>query len=406
MMKLRTTTPASISQKAKKGMLIAIATLVLIGSGTVYLQTRPASADQYDDKIRALQADMDRYQKEANRLNAQAVTLKNTIAQLVNQKNALQARIDVNQAKHDKLVIEIADTEKQIKENQDALGDTITDLYLDDDISPIEMLASSQNIGEFLDKQEYRNSVKDSLSSTIKKVKDLKESLTKKQTEVKAVLAEQKATRDDLRAKESEQASLLAQTQNDESKFQGMISANEKEIAKARAAQKAMWDRANSTGGVSVVKAGRNLTYESQWSPKSCAMGGPGGWYSYGGSDGNGHDTNLSNGGIGSYGCRQCASYAAWKVFRATGTYYSWGNGGNFAAAAIGAGYTNLGSNPQPGSVAVMWGDPGHVAWVEQVSGNDVLVSQYNWQVNGQYGMYSEMWLNKGVFDQYVKIAR
>lgn len=397
MMKLRSTTPVSISRRVKNASLIFTA-VILVGIGIIYTQTRPASADQYDDKIRALQADMNRYQAEANRLNSEAVTLKNTIAQITNQKNAIQARIEVNQAQHDKLVIEIKDTEEEIKENQDALGTTIADMYVDDTISPVEMLASSQNIGDFLDKQEYRNSVKDELGSTIKKVKDLKASLTKKQKEVAKVLAEQKAARDDLRAKESEQATLLARTQNDESKYQGMISSNKKEIAKARAAQAAMQARANSSGGYSVVSSGSLGAYTSLWAPNSCSMGGPGGWYSYGGADGNGGD------GRG-YGCRQCASYAAWKIANETGRYYKWGNGGMFAGRAVAAGYKNLGGNPQPGSIAVMWGDPGHVAWVEAVSGNQVLVSQYNWQINGQYGMYSEMWLNKSVFDQYVKIT-
>ncbi len=396
MMKLRFTTPASHSLYIKRAFLVAIALLFLV-AGTIATLNRPASADQFDDKIRALQADMNRYQAEANRLNAEAVSLKNTIAQITNQKNAIQAQIDVNQAQHDKLVVEIADTEKQIKDNQDALGTIIADLYVDDSISPIEMLASSQNIGDFLDKQEYRNSVKEELGSTIKKVKDLKEQLTSKQKEVAKVLAEQKAARDDLRAKESEQASLLAQTQNDESKYQGMISNNKKEIAKARAAQAAMQARANSSGGYTVVNSGSLGEYTSLWAPNSCWMGGPGGWYSYGGANGNGGD------GRG-YGCRQCASYVAWRIAKETGLYYKWGNGGMFAGKAVAAGYKNLGGNPQPGSIAVMWGDPGHVAWVEDVQGNQVLVSQYNWQINGQYGMYSEMWLNKSVFDQYVKI--
>jgi len=361
------------------------------------MQTRPASADQYDDKIRALQADMNRYQAEANRLNAEAVTLANTLAQITNQKNAIQAQIDVNQAQHDKLIIEIADTEQQIKDNQDALGTTIADMYLDDDISPIEMLASSKNISEFLDKQEYRNSVKEELGATIKKVKDLKAQLTTKKEEVTKLLAAQKVARDDLQAKQNEQANILAQTQNDESKYQGMIANNQKEIANARAAQAAMRARANNNGGYSVVSSGSLGAYTSLWAGKSCTMGGPGGWYSYGGVDGNGGD------GRG-YGCRQCASYAAWKVATVTGKYYKWGNGGMFASGAIRAGYQNLGSNPQPGSLAVMWGNPGHVAWVEAVSGNQILVSQYNWEINGQYGMYSEMWLSKNVFDQYVKI--
>ena len=324
------------------------------------------------------------------------MTLANTLAQIVNQKNAIQAQIDANQAQYDKLVIDIASTEKQIKDNQDALGTTIADLYVDDTISPVEMLASSQNIGDFLDKQEYRNSVKDELGATIKKVKDLKIKLTSQKEEVTRVLAEQTAARDDLRAKESEQASILAQTQNDENRYQGMIASSKQEIAKAQAAQAAMRARANATGGQKVLGVGRHSAYESIWAG-NCWMGGPGGWYSYGGADGNGGD------GRG-YGCRQCASYAAWKVLQVTGKQYKWGNGGSFARNAINAGYTNLGRNPQPNSLAVMWGDPGHVAWVEEVSGNQVRVTQYNYQVNGQYGMYSDMWLSVNFFDQYVKI--
>lgn len=369
----------------------------MASAGAGYTLTRPASADEYDDRIRALQADMNRYQQEANRLNAEAVTLANTLAQITNQKNAIQAQIDVNQAQHDKLVVEIADTEKQIKENQDALGATIADLYVDDSVSPIEMLASSQNIGDFLDKQEYRNSVKDELGATIKKVKTLKQQLTDKKAEVAKVLESQKAARDDLRAKENEQATILAQTQNDESKYQGMIASSQKEIAAARAAQAALRARANSNGGYTLVSSGSLGEYTSLWAPNSCWMGGPGGWYSYGGADGDGGD------GRG-YGCRQCASYAAWKVAQVTGKYYKWGNGGDFARNAINAGYQNLGRSPQSGSLAVMWGTPGHVAWVEAVSGDQVFVSQYNWEINGQYGMYSEMWLHKNVFDQYVKI--
>jgi len=391
MMKLRATTPASISRKAKRVFLVFSA-LVLIGTGVGYAQNRPASADQYDDQIRALQADMARYKAEADRLNSEAASLSNAIAQIVNEKNALQAQIDVSQAQHDKLVIEIADTEKQIKDNQDALGTTIADLYVDDGISPVEMLASSQNIGDFLDKQEYRNSVKDELSSTIKKVKDLRTQLTAQKEEVTKVLATQKAARDSLQAKESEQASLLAQTQNDESKYQGMIKDSASKIAEAKRAQAVLNARTNSTGGYTIVDAGSLVDYP--WHNGNCPMWG---YLSTGGADGNGGD------GRG-YGCRQCASYAAWKVAKETGVYYRWGNGGDFARNAIAAGYQNLGSSPQPGSLAVIHGNPGHVAWVEAVSGNQVLVSQYNYNYGAGWGMYSEMWLSTSFFDQYVKI--
>lgn len=395
-MKLRTTTPASLSLKTLLKWVVALTILVGFSITAISL-ARNASADQYDDKIRALQADMSRYQAEANRLNAEAATLANALAQITNEKNALQSQVDLSQSQYDKLIVEIAKTEKDIKDNQDGLGDTIADLYMDDNVTPIELLASSTNIGDFLNKQEYRSSVRDQLSNTIKTVKKLKTQLTDQKNQVEKVLAEQKAARDQLAAKEAEQASLLANTRNDEATYQGLIKDSAAQIAAAKAAQAALAARANSSGGYSLVSSGSLGAYTSLWSPNDCWMGGPGGWYSYGGADGQGGD------GRG-YGCRQCASYAAWKVATVTGKYYKWGNGGDFARNAVNAGYQNLGKSPQPNSLAVMWGNPGHVAWVEAVSGNQILVSQYNWQINGQYGMYSEMWLDKSVFDQYVKI--
>ena len=158
-MNLRSATPVSLSRLATWSVAFLFLLASLISGFVLFNQS--ASADQYDEKIRTLQADMSRYQAEADRLNAESVTLANTLASLTNQKNAIQAQIDVNQAQYDKLIIEITDTEKQIKENQDALGTTIADLYVDDDISPIEMLASSQNIGDYMNKQEFRSSIKD-----------------------------------------------------------------------------------------------------------------------------------------------------------------------------------------------------------------------------------------------------
>jgi len=396
-MKLRTTTPVSKSQlftRVKAISLFAIAGLMVFG--TIRLAP-PVAADPYDDKISALTSDMARYQVEADRLNGEATTLQNAVAQIQNEKNALQSQIDLNQTQYDKLVISIAQTEKEIKDNQDALGDTIASLYVDGDISPLEMLASSTNIGDFMNRQEYRNSVKDQLSGTIKKVKTLKEQLNTQKADVEKVLASQKSARDSLVAKEAEQSNLLAQTQNDEGSYQKLIKDNVAEIAAAKAAQAALAARANSSGGYALVNSGSLGAYTSLWAPNSCTMGGQGGWESYGGADGNGGDGHR-------YGCRQCASYVAWKVASVTGKYYNWGDGGSFASAAINAGYQNLGSSPQPGSLAVMWGSPGHVAWVEDVSGSQVRVTQYNWQINGQYGMYSDMWVSKTVFDQYVKI--
>lgn len=392
-MKLRTTTPASKSRSLNWG--IALLAVIFVASASFAWLNRPVAADEYDRKIAALQADMSRYQAESNRLNAEAATLSNALAQITNEKNALQSQVDLSQNQHDQLVIKIADTEKQIKENQDALGTTIASLYVDDNISPIEMLASSKDIGEFLNKQEYRNSIKKELSGTITRVQDLKVQLSDQKIAVEKVLSEQKSARDALVVKVNEQTSLVAQTRNDEATYQGLIKSSSAQIAEARAAQAALAERSNNTGGYTLVDSGSLSAYP--WNSSNCAMLG---YMSTGGSNGNGGD------GYG-YGCRQCVSYVAWKIAKEIGVYYkNWGNGGQWANSAINAGYKNLGRSPQPGSIAVMHGNPGHVAWVEAVSpdGSKVTVSQYNYNYGAGYGMYSEMVLSTNFFDQYVKI--
>ena len=391
-MKLRSTTiPASISQTAKIGVasLFLVSTLI-VGFSAV---NRPAAADERADlqnKINNLSGEVSRFQSEANRLNGEAVTLGNTLAQITNEKNALQAQVNLTQAKHDKLVDEIADTEKKIEENRKALGDTIVDLYAGDTVSPIEMLASSKNIGDYLDKQEYRTSVKDTLNGTIKTVKKLRVQLKDQQDEVTKVLDQQKQARDGLAAKETEQASLLAKTKNDEAQYQKLIKDRQDEIDATKRAQEALASRIGSSG--QIVGTGSLGAYP--WNSANCPMMG---YLSTGGADGNGGDGH-------SYGCRQCASYAAWRVAKETGVYYNWGNGGDFYRNAISAGYRDLGRSPQPGSLAVMFGNPGHVAWVEDVRGSEVRVTQYNYNYGAGWGMYSDMWLSAYTFDGYVKI--
>ena len=258
-----------------------------------------------------------------------------------------------------------------------------------------EMLASSTNIGEFLNKQEYRNSVRDELSGTIKTVKDLKEQLTKQKADVEKVLAEQKSANEALIAKESEQQTLLNRTNNDEAAYQGLISSSVAQIAEAKATQAAIRARINGSGGYVLIDAGSLSDYP--WNSSNCPMQS---YFSTGGSNGSGGDGH-------GYGCRQCASYAAWRIAKETGIYYSWGNAVDFTRNAKNAGYVE--GAPMPGSIAIM--DPakagqgfGHVAWVEAVSGDKVTVSQYNYDYGQGYGMYSEMVLSIGAFDHYIKI--
>jgi len=378
---------------SKKKFLILLTGFFVIFSSLIFLIEKSSNvyADKYDDEIRVRQAQNETYSARIAELNSQSLTLANNIAELETQSAYLQNQIDISQLKYDKLSNQIAQTEKQIKDSSDALGTTLADMYIDDNISTIELIASSNNISDFLDKQEFRNSIKENLSSKIAEIKKLKSQLESDKLEVEKVLNDQKIQRDELSRRQYNQAKLLADTKGQESNYQSLISVNMSKIAEAKAIQALINSRARSTGGYQIVDSGLLTSYP--WNSSNCPMVG---FLSSGGSNGSGGDDN-------GYGCRQCASYVAWRIAKETGRYYRWGNAVDFTNNAISQGYKE--GDAQAGSIAVLnRGQYGHVAWVEAVDGDRVLVSQYNFDYGAGYGMYSKMWLSKSFFDHYVKI--
>ena len=189
LMKQRSTTPVSKGLVTKSALVagaVLVALSIPISFGTqVY-------ADRFDDQINALQREIDGFQVEASKLKEQANTLQNEISNLVAQKNVIQAQIELSQAQYDKLVNDIKETERKIAENKEALGQIIADMYVDGTVSPLEMLASSNNIGDYVDQQEYRSSIQNSLSDTIDQINKLKKQLEEQKVSVERVLADQK----------------------------------------------------------------------------------------------------------------------------------------------------------------------------------------------------------------------
>ncbi len=375
-MNIRSTTP--VLKKAFLGSFVVVIALVL----TVTSVVSPVFADEYDERIKAIEGQINQYQQRAASLNEQAKSLQNAVDSLQAQQNTIQAQIDLSQAKYDQLVEQIRQTELRIAKNKETLRNTISSLYVNDDISPVEMLASSQNIGDYLDQQELRSSIKNKVSVTLKEIKKLKKSLETKRDEAKRVLDDQKQQKSLLAAKQAEQAQLLAQTQGNEAAYQSLIGSSNSQIASLRAQQAAAnAARLRSSGGGSVVAGDPNKGgYPSNWANAP-------------------QDSLVDSWGMYN---RECVSYTAWRVHQAYGNMPYWGGRGNanqWPGNARAAGIPT-GSTPRVGSVAVMSGGYyGHVAWVESVNGNTITVSQYNWGVRGEY---SEMTVSASLFDTYI----
>jgi len=387
-MKLRSTTPVSITLTTR--MLIALSIVVMSFAVPIQLAGR-VSADDYASRIRALEEDISRYDNQAAQLAKEADSLQREVNRLSNEKSTIQAQVDISQAKFDQLTTDIAANEKKLTENKSVLGNVIADIYVDGKVSSLEMLASSDNIGDFLNKQEYRSSARDQLNGTIAEIKTLKTTLEKQKVDVENVLADQKTQREALAAKEAEQQKLLDDTKGNEDAYRSLSSQS--------VAQKNQLQRQQQAAIEAAMRAA-----------------GGGGRATAGDPNKGGYPSNLANSDYdnpvvdpwGMYS-RQCVSYTAWKVYQKNGYMPYWGGRGNakqWPANARAAGIP-VNSTPRAGSVGViMSGQYGHVVWVDSVNSNGTInISQYNyWNAGGSgWGHYSEMnGVSPAAYDYYI----
>lgn len=362
-------------------ILVVLSILIAI---TVPMQlTKNASADMYDDQINILQQQIQAAQDEADRLAAQADTYRNAIAKLQNQIDITQTEIDVSQAQYEKLVAQIAETEEDIKNNKEALGETIADMYVDDAITPIEMLASSKSISDYIDKQEYRSSIRNQLTETIDKIKDLKAQLEKQKADVEVVLEKQKAQRASLATAQSEQQSLFDRTKGEEAAYQQLVNNTRQQVEAVAAQQRAYYQSLLNSGNDG--SAGVYGSFE--WANWSGNQGCGGDGYPYCGEQDSYSDPwMLYN--------RECVSYAAWALSERFGRYVSpfYGNGNAYQWVTYGPYYSGAvrAYDPQPGDAVVLpivngFSPLGHLMIVESVNGGWIHVSQYNYWGTGEY---------------------
>jgi peptidoglycan hydrolase CwlO-like protein len=358
--------------------LVLLAFILMVSAPIAYVQS--ALADQWDNQIRALQAQANEYQAQANQLRANGDTLQNKLNEINAQLAALQAQIATNQAKNDQLQADIAANQKKLLDAQDVLGDMLANLYVDDKVSALELIASAKNIGDFVDKQEYRSSVRDQLNKTITDVRKIKKQLETDKAAVEKILADLKAQNDQVAAVQAEQQSLVNQTRGEEAAYQQLVSSAKNSMLDIQAQQQAYYASLGGGGNAGVVGS---FQYWGWSGNQGC---GGGGYPLCGGQDTYVDQWNLYN--------RECVSYVAWALENRFGknvnAFHGDGNAMDWPSSAPRWSNAYRVGAPQRGDAVILpasggFAPIGHAMIVESVSGDNVFVSQYNMYGNGQY---------------------
>jgi len=342
-------------------LFLAIAVAV-IGGGAVIVH-----ADQFDDQINALRAQNADTQNIVNDLASQARNYEDAINILQTQISALQASLNANEAQQSSLQQQITDAQNKITLEKSYLSEDIRTMYIDGSLSTIEELATSKNLSDYVDKQEYRTTVQNKINTTIQAIADLQTQLQKQKAEVDVLVASEKTQNDQLASAQQQQQQMLAYNEGQRSAYNQQISANSSKIASLKQQQIAA--NARFISGSSAAGSG-----------PTCGGGYPGKWCNIP------QDSVIDDWGMYN---RECVSYTAFRVAASGRVMPYWGGQGNANQWDDDARADNIpvDGNPRAGDVAISnSGAYGHAMYVESVNGNGTInISQYNASLNGRY---------------------
>lgn len=365
-----------LSRPARSGLLVA-SSIFLATATLIPAWRHMVWADEYQAQINALTQQNAANRSALTELESVAQSYADAIQKLQQQIDALQASINANLDLQAQLQKQIAEAQAEIDRQRAILAEDVKAMYVDGTPSSLEMLASSRDFSDYVDKQEYRSRVQTKLQDTLKKIAELQKQLQVQKAKVEALIKDMQIQQGQLNADRAKQWELLNLNEQQQASYDAQIKANNSKVAQLRAEQAA---------------ANRRLT------------GGTSGGVTAGDPSHGGYPAYLNNAAqdslVDPWGMynRECVSYTAWKVYSTYGYMPYWGGVGNanqWPGNAARAGIPTS-STPRVGSVAV-WnvGYYGHVMWVEAVNADgSIWISQYNYDFNGRY---SEMYVSAGM---------
>ena len=340
-----------------------------------------SSISDCQQQISTLNGQNAQTQQTLSALELQAEGYQGAINTLDAQISTLQQQISANQARQASIEQQITANELEITIKKASLADDVKTMYIDGSMTTIEQLATSNNLSEYVDKQEYQTVVQNNLTDIIQQIAALQNTLQQQKAEVEQLLTAQNAQNAQLSSAQSQQTQLLSLDQQQQSAYDAQVSSNKAKISALGAQQAA------------IIQAGtRNVTIPGP-------SGGSGGYCDAGYGNGGypmswcsaGQDSILTAGGFPN---RECTSYAYWYFtqIEGHGDFQVYGNANQW----LGTSSYPTHNAPAVGSLAVETaGSFGHVAVVQALpgqtyAGNTVpsgylLVSEMNYDYAGHF---------------------
>lgn len=190
----------------------------------------PAQADPNIDRLSQLEAETVAATAVLNQLKSQKDSLANEIATFDAQIIVLQTQIAQANGQISDLNVKIINAELDLEKQKELMGEYLRTMYIEGQVSTIELIAKSQNFSDFIDQSEYTSTIQQNVQDTANKIDELRISLKQEKNKSEQLRAEAESKNTQISAQRAAKAQLLQTTQGDESKYQQIVSSNNAQI--------------------------------------------------------------------------------------------------------------------------------------------------------------------------------
>lgn len=338
---------------------------VFVVSVSVWYQARPAHADDLQPLIDAVTKQIQDNQAVVNQKQAEGDTLQNRLTAIQAELSAARSNLELTRLRIEQTKLDRKNTEADLKKSTELLRQNIAAAYKQGDVTPMEVFASSENLSDFVGRQEYYDSLRNKIMDNVSSIKNAKKQLEEFSRQLRIKEEQEGLEEKAIAAKEAEQAELLAKTRGDEAAYRALVEIDTMRLETLRAQQ---------TAAIAAQSLGRDFTMATDYP-----------WAAV---------EPFPSRGVDPWGFyyRQCTSYAAWKRASIGRPLPAWGFLGPANAKQwpdwAGKFGMRVDTTPEVGAAAVYpVGEYGHVMIVEGIvsNGAQVLVSEFNADWGGRY---------------------
>lgn len=212
---------------------ISLSTIICLAFLTPARLVVANTIDDLQDKSNTLQAEISSNKVKIEELSGLAETLEVKVTQLEAEIVQANREIELTEIKLEALSLRLIEAEAELVRRKSLLKATLQAIYERKGASTFELLMATDSFTDFMNEQEYLGQLQTAIKQATEEIVKLKQQIEGEKLTQEELLVKQEQQRAIIDAKRTEQQTLLDQTKGDESAYRALVAGQLDELEKA-----------------------------------------------------------------------------------------------------------------------------------------------------------------------------